>query len=66
MIEINVCGLSCPEPALILDNALQKKPDSLKLLYDPSTSIENLKIIAKKRGYEVESNENNIMVFVRK
>lgn len=54
-IEINTCGLSCPQPVLMVLEAIKKAPgEKFEALVDTDASRENVTRAAKNRGYSVE------------
>ncbi len=54
MIEINACGLSCPEPVVLLAKALKEKPESALISVDAPAAAENCTRFATNAGYDVE------------
>lgn len=51
--EIDVCGLSCPEPVLIVMDAMDEHPgDALRVLTDDAHSKENIEKLAKSEQRE--------------
>lgn len=56
-MKIDVRGLSCPQPAIELNNALSSQPESLEVVCDTSTPLDNLLRMAKKNDYELASKE---------
>lgn len=62
-IEINACGLSCPQPVLMFLNAAKKgDADAFDVLVDTDASRENVTRAATNRGFNVEeeSLENGV------
>ena len=58
MKEIDVRGLSCPEPVLILKNALEaNKGDTYKILANEAHTVKNLKNFAETNGKKVDIKE---------
>lgn len=51
MKEIDVRGLSCPEPVLMLKNALEaNKGETYKILANEAHTVKNLKNFAETNG----------------
>lgn len=58
MKEIDVRGLSCPEPVLMLKEALEaNKNDTYKILANEAHTVKNLKNFAETHGKKVSVNE---------
>ena len=53
MEMIDVRGLSCPEPVIMVKEALQTKEDSYTVLSDSKVSCENITRFAEHQGYRV-------------
>jgi TusA-related sulfurtransferase len=54
MITLNACGVSCPEPVLMLKNTFNTECDIL-LLVDNKSALENCQRYARSRGYSVNT-----------
>ncbi|MBQ7617783.1 MAG: sulfurtransferase TusA family protein [Desulfovibrio sp.] len=52
MREINTCGLSCPQPVLMFQEASRTEKE-MDVLVDNEASRENVTRAAKKKGYQV-------------
>ncbi len=58
MKELDVRGLSCPEPVLILQDALKNnKNESYKVLANEAHVVKNITHFAKSQGKEVSVKE---------
>ena len=58
MKEIDVRGLSCPEPVLILKNELEAdKGETYKILANEAHTVKNLKNFAETSGKKVDIKE---------
>lgn len=58
MKELDVRGLSCPEPVLILKGALDKdKNGTYKIFANEAHTVKNLKHFAEKNGKKVDIKE---------
>ena len=73
MSESNIVdarGLSCPQPAMLARQALQKlSRGSLEVIVDNGTSRENVSRIAKNLGWEIdidERSEDDVHILIRK
>ena len=52
MKTLDACGMSCPEPLLMLKNALETEKE-VTLLLDDRNALDNCSYYAKRRGYTV-------------
>ena len=50
---IDVRGLSCPEPVIMVKEALSSGEDSYTVLSDSNVSCENITRFAEHQGYKV-------------
>jgi TusA-related sulfurtransferase len=52
MREIDVCGMSCPEPVIRTQNTLKtmKKGEKLKVVVDNETARENITRLVNSKG----------------
>lgn len=58
MKEIDVRGLSCPEPVLLLKEALEaNKNDTYKILANEAHTVKNLKNFAETHGKKADIKE---------
>jgi len=64
VITLDACGISCPEPLLMLKKAL-KAGDDLLLLVDSRNALENCGEFARKKGYTVSIAEGQDRYEVR-
>ena len=53
-ITVDVRGLSCPQPVILVQKAIEKGEFPLEILADSVTSRENVRRIAEKLGCNVE------------
>lgn len=63
-IEIDTCGLSCPQPVLMFLNAVKKgDSEEFDVLVDTDASRENVSRAANNRGFTVKeiSGENGVI-----
>ncbi len=51
---IDACGLSCPEPVLMVKKALASKGKNYEVLVDNRTAMENVSRFSTNSGYNVE------------
>ena len=67
---VDARGLSCPQPAMLARQALQKlSRGSLEVIVDNGTSQENVSRIAKNLGWEIdidERSEDDVHLLIRK
>mgnify|MGYP004604177601 FL=1 len=59
MKVIDARGLSCPEPVVLLRNAMASKEASYQIIVDNHASRENTNRYAQHQGYQVSVAENN-------
>lgn len=59
MKVIDARGLSCPEPVVLLRNAMASKEASYQIIVDSHASRENTTRYAQHQGYQVSVAENN-------
>lgn len=59
MVELDVRGLSCPEPVLNLKPLLDRGESEIKVLCSCGASSDNIRRLAKNSGYNVESESQN-------
>lgn len=52
-------GLSCPEPVIMIRQAMMSKENSYEMVVDNPTSKENVTRYAEHQGYTVTVKENN-------
>ena len=59
MTELDARGLSCPEPVVMIRNAMQSKEDAYCMTVDNPTSRENVTRFAEHAGYQVSVTETD-------
>lgn len=59
MMQVDARGLSCPQPVILVKNALAAKPASCEVLVDNATAKENVSRYARNAGYRIEVKEEN-------
>ena len=59
MKVLDARGLSCPEPVIMIRQAMAKKEDRYEMTVDNVTSRENVTRFAEHQGYTVEVTEND-------
>ena len=69
-MEIDTCGLSCPQPVLMFLNSVKKDPEGeFDVLVDTDVSRENVTRAAVNRGFTVEEaseGDDRIRLKIRK
>lgn len=55
---INTCGLSCPQPVLLVHQAMAQGASILNVVVDNEASLENVTRAAQKKGYIVNRLNN--------
>lgn len=56
---IDARGLSCPQPVILVSEAMKSGSDEYKILVDSPTPKENITRYAESHGYSVSVEENN-------
>ena len=56
MITLDACGISCPEPLLMLKKALKTEKEVV-LLVDSKNALDNCEDYARKNGFSVNTTE---------
>ena len=68
--SIDARGLSCPQPALLARQALQKAgKGTIEVIVDTTTALENVSRLAKNAGWAVEIEnqpEENYRIVLKK
>ena len=59
MKKLDARGLSCPEPVILLRNAMMSKDDAYEIIVDNPTSRENVTRYGEHQGYKVAVTEQN-------
>lgn len=59
MNVIDARGLSCPEPVVLLRNAMASNEDTYQIIVDNHASRENTMRYAQHQGYQVAITEDN-------
>lgn len=59
MNMIDARGLSCPEPVVLLRNAMASKESSYQIIVDNNASRENTTRYAQHQGYQVSVEEKD-------
>ena len=54
MKKIDACGISCPEPLLMLKNALNNEKE-IVMFVDSKNALENCEEYAIKKGFSVKT-----------
>lgn len=58
MKTLDARGLSCPEPVIMIRQAMTSKENAYEMLVDNQTSKENVTRYAEHQGYTVTVTEN--------
>lgn len=58
MNKLDAKGLSCPEPVIMIKNAMASGEDSYEIIVDNHASKENITRYAEHAGYNVSVEEN--------
>lgn len=57
MQQIDARGLSCPEPVLLVQNALKRDGTGVDVSVDNMACVENIRRFAEARGYTMQVEE---------
>ena len=57
MKQLDARGLSCPEPVVMLRQAMMTKENAYEIIVDNTASRENVTRYARHQGYEVSCTE---------
>jgi len=58
MITLDACGISCPEPLVMLQNALKTNKE-LMLLLDSKNALDNCIHYAEKQGFTTKTTQED-------
>jgi TusA-related sulfurtransferase len=65
MKQLNACGLSCPEPVLMVRNAVASGAETIEVKVDDPTPRENIIRFAENKGFKVsETQEDGVFVLM--
>lgn len=56
-MKIDTSGLSCPEPVLKAKKALKDAPESIEIIVDNTTALQNVTRFLKSQNYQVTSHD---------
>ena len=59
MTKLDACGLSCPEPVILISKAMKSGDDVYEIKVDNRVSRENVTRYAEHQGYRVSVAEAN-------
>ena len=62
---IDTCGLSCPEPVIMVKKAMESGEDSYTIIADNRTAFENITRFANHQGFGVSSEEKSGVYTIR-
>lgn len=61
-ITIDAFGLSCPQPIILVDNAIKKNLFPITVLTDSSVVVENISRFVKRKGFRLSKNYGDEVV----
>ncbi len=65
MLVIDACGLSCPQPVLlVLECIRDEQPKNIKVFVDNEASHENVSRAAVNNGYSVSSTQEDAKICI--
>ncbi len=59
MLELDLTGLSCPEPVVRTKRALKENPQGVISIVDNRAALENVSRFGRAMGYNVKAVESN-------
>lgn len=59
MKTIDVRGLNCPEPVILVKRAMEKGEVDIEVISDANVAVENITRLSNKMGYNIEVKELN-------
>ena len=59
MTKLDACGLSCPEPVIMISQAMKSGDDTYEITVDNRVSRENVTRYAEHQGYRVSVAERD-------
>ena len=59
MTKLDACGLSCPEPVIMISNAMKSEDSAYEIKVDNRVSRENVTRYAEHQGYSVSVAESD-------
>ncbi len=59
MLELDLTGLSCPEPVVRTKRALKENPQGVISIVDNRAALENVSRFGRAMGYNVNTVESN-------
>lgn len=59
MLELDLTGLSCPEPVVRTKRALKENPQGVISIVDNRAALENVSRFGRAMGYNVNAVESN-------
>ena len=59
MTKLDACGLSCPEPVIMISQAMKSGEDCYEIKVDNRVSRENVTRYAEHQGYQVSVAESD-------
>lgn len=57
MVTVDACGLSCPEPIILLKEVIGN--DAIQLMVDNQTSVETCTRFAQSKNYKVDVSQSD-------
>jgi tRNA 2-thiouridine synthesizing protein A len=63
--QIDVRGLSCPQPVVLVDRALADGNADLEILVDNEVARENVSRLINRRGLKADISQNGADIIIR-
>ncbi len=66
--EIDVRGLSCPLPVMLVKKAIDAGEVEIKVITNDSAAVSNVQRLGKNRGFrvEVDKDDDNIILLLKR
>lgn len=61
---IDARGLSCPQPVILANQALDQQPQSLQIIVDNHVARENVTRLASHLGYTIKEEERSLDIYL--
>ena len=59
MVSIDVCGLNCPEPVLMVKKAMTAGEKEIEVVSDAQVAVENITRLCDKMGYGIRVSQKD-------
>ena len=59
MSKLDVCGLNCPEPVLLVKREMVSGEKEIEVISDAAVAVENIARLCSKMGYEMKQSQED-------